>query len=100
MVNVGSRAAASIDNLPDHRQEHGSDCYMTVGQPVRSVAQQRAKRERIVAVAMAQFAANGYEGCTAESIAAAAGVSKGAVFGYFGSKAGLFLAAYQEATRA
>jgi AcrR family transcriptional regulator len=80
---------------------------MTVGQslvqgqpriPVRALARQQAKRERIVAVAMEQFAANGYEGCTAESIAAAACVSKGAVFGYFGSKAGLFLAAYQQAT--
>jgi AcrR family transcriptional regulator len=71
---------------------------VTVGQPVRAVGKQLVKRERIVAVAMEQFAANGYEGCTAESIAAAAGVSKGAVFGYFGTKAGLFLAAYQQAT--
>ncbi len=46
---------------------------------------------------MEHFAANGYEGARAESIAAAAGVSKGAVFGYFGSKAGLFLAAYKAA---
>lgn len=46
---------------------------------------------------MEQFAAHGYEDTRAETIAAAAGVSKGAVFGYFGSKAGLFLAAYKEA---
>ena len=48
---------------------------------------------------MEHFARNGYEGTRAEAIARAAGVSKGAVFGYFGSKAGLFLAAYQTATR-
>ena len=46
---------------------------------------------------MEQFAARGYEDARVEAIAAAAGVSKGAVFAYFGSKAGLFLAAYQVA---
>ncbi len=68
-------------------------------EPVRAGERQRAKQDRIVAVAMEHFATCGYEGARAESIAAAAGVSKGAVFGYFGSKAGLFLAAYQRATR-
>ena len=58
-----------------------------------------ARQERIVAVAMEHFAARGYEGARIEAIAAAAGVAKGAVFGYFGSKAGLFLAAYQAAAR-
>jgi AcrR family transcriptional regulator len=67
--------------------------------PLRAGERQRARQERIVTVAMEQFAANGYEGTRADAIAAAAGVSKGAVFGYFGSKAGLFLAAYQAATR-
>ena len=65
----------------------------------RAPQRQQAKRVRIVQVAMEQFAAGGYEGAKVEAIAAAAGVSKGAVFGYFGSKAGLFLAAYQKATR-
>ena len=65
----------------------------------RAPQRQQAKRERIVQVAMEQFAAGGYEGAKVEAIAAAAGVSKGAVFGYFGSKAGLFLAAYRTATR-
>jgi len=67
--------------------------------PLRAEERQRAKQDRIVAVAMEQFARHGYEGARADAIAAAAGVSKGAVFGYFGSKAGLFLAAYQSATR-
>ena len=67
--------------------------------PVRAGERQRAKQDKIVAIAMEHFARHGYEGAKAEAIAAAAGVSKGAIFGYFGSKAGLFLAAYQNATR-
>ncbi len=47
---------------------------------------------------MERFAIDGYEGARVESIASQAGVSKGAVFGYFGSKAGLFLAAYEVST--
>lgn len=81
---------------------------MTLGQSVaapgtgrhaamRAPGRQEAKRERIVQVAMEQFAASGYEGAKVDAIAAASGVSKGAIFGYFGSKAGLFLAAYQKA---
>jgi TetR/AcrR family transcriptional regulator len=46
---------------------------------------------------MEQFAVHGYESTRAEAIATAAGVSKGTVFAYFGSKAGLFLAAYKAA---
>ncbi|MGH9291643.1 MAG: TetR/AcrR family transcriptional regulator [Acidimicrobiales bacterium] len=67
--------------------------------PRRAVARQSARRDRIVAAAMEHFAAAGYEGARVEAIAAEAGVSKGAVFGYFKSKAGLFLAAYEASTR-
>ena len=67
--------------------------------PVRATARQQARQQRIVAVAMRQFAEGGYEEVRIEEIAAQAGVAKGAVFGYFGSKAGLFLAAYQAAAR-
>ena len=48
---------------------------------------------------MQHFAERGYEGVRIEEIAREAGVAKGAVFGYFTSKAGLFLAAYQAAAR-
>jgi AcrR family transcriptional regulator len=65
--------------------------------PTRALSRQAARRRRVVQVAMEQFAAHGYEDSKAETIAAAAGVSKGALFGYFGSKAGLFLAAYKAA---
>ena len=67
--------------------------------PVRAPARQLARQERIVAVAMRHFAERGYEGVRIEEIAREAGVAKGAVFGYFTSKAGLFLAAYQAAAR-
>lgn len=65
---------------------------MTTGQIER-------KRERIVQVAMHHFAGDGYEGTRVDDIAREAGVAKGAVFGYFGSKAGLFLAVFEAATR-
>jgi len=48
---------------------------------------------------MRHFAERGYEDVRIEEIAREAGVAKGAVFGYFDSKAGLFLAAYQAAAR-
>jgi AcrR family transcriptional regulator len=67
--------------------------------PVRAHARQRARQERIVAVAMQHFAERGYEGVRIEEVAREADVAKGAVFGYFTSKAGLFLAAYQAAAR-
>jgi len=65
--------------------------------PVRAPGRQAARQEKIVAVAMRHFAERGYDGVRIEEIAAEADVAKGAVFGYFNSKAGLFLAAYQAA---
>ena len=67
--------------------------------PARAAARQFARRERIVGVAMRHFAERGFSGVRIEEIAREAGVAKGAVFGYFGSKSGLFLAAYQAAAR-
>jgi AcrR family transcriptional regulator len=62
---------------------------MTTGQGTairsarRAPERQRARQERILQVAMEHFARSGYEEARAEEIAAEAGVSKGAVFGYF-----------------
>src|SRR6202161_2822430 len=78
---------------------------MTTGQATavraarRAPGRQRARQQRILAVAMEHFATRGYEAARVEEIASEAGVSKGAVFGYFETKAGLFLAAYQAAAR-
>ncbi len=56
-----------------------------------------AKRERIVEAAMRQFAEHGYQGARVEDIATELGIAKGSIFQHFGSKAGLFLAAYKRA---
>jgi AcrR family transcriptional regulator len=59
-----------------------------------------ATRRRIVSAAMRSFAANGYGGARIDGIAAEAGVAKGLVLAHFGSKAGLFVAAYRAAVGA
>jgi AcrR family transcriptional regulator len=55
------------------------------------------RRDRIVEAAMRHFAEHGYRGGRVEDIAGDVGVAKGTVFLDFGSKEGLFLAAYQRA---
>jgi len=57
------------------------------------------RRDRIVEVAMQHFADHGFRGAHVEDIAQEVGVAKGTVFLDFGSKEGLFLAAYQRAVR-
>jgi AcrR family transcriptional regulator len=57
------------------------------------------RRERTIVAAMRQFAEHGYRGARVEDIAQEVGVAKGTVFLDFGSKEGLFLAAYQRAVR-
>jgi len=54
-----------------------------------------AKREAIVQVAMKTFAENGYQGTKVEDVASELGIAKGSIFQHFGSKAGLFFAAYR-----
>ncbi|WP_169946495.1 TetR/AcrR family transcriptional regulator [Microbispora sp. H11081] len=50
-------------------------------------------RERLLRAAADVFARRGYEGTRVADIAAAAGVSNGALYAHFGSKAGLLIAA-------
>jgi AcrR family transcriptional regulator len=57
------------------------------------------KRDLILEVAMRHFAEHGYRGARVEDIAGEVGVAKGTVFLHFGSKEGLFLAAYERAVR-
>ena len=59
-----------------------------------------AKRERIVDAAMHAFATRGYQGARVEDIASELGIAKGSIFQHFGSKAGLFFAAYRKAVQA
>ncbi|HLB62600.1 MAG TPA: TetR/AcrR family transcriptional regulator [Actinomycetota bacterium] len=60
-------------------------------------ARTEAKRERIVEAAMHHFAEHGYRGARVEDVATELGIAKGSIFQHFGSKAGLFLAAYKRA---
>ncbi|MGZ4132042.1 MAG: TetR/AcrR family transcriptional regulator [Actinomycetota bacterium] len=71
---------------------------MTEGR-TRRVAEAEDRRDRIVASAMRHFAEHGYRGARVEDIAQDVGVAKGTVFLDFGSKEGLFLAAYQRAVQ-
>jgi AcrR family transcriptional regulator len=50
------------------------------------------REEQIVAMAIAEFAANGYAGASMVEIARRAGISKPLIYQYFGSKDGLYLA--------
>ncbi len=55
-----------------------------------------ARREQILAAALATFAEGGYTGTTTDQVARAAGVSQPYVIRLFGSKRQLFLALYQQ----
>lgn len=46
---------------------------------------------------MRHFAEHGYQGARVEDVAVELGIAKGSIFQHFGSKAGLFLAAYKKA---
>jgi AcrR family transcriptional regulator len=56
-----------------------------------------AKRDMIAETALHAFAERGYQGTKVEDVAAELAISKGSVFQHFGSKAGLFLAAFRKA---
>lgn len=62
----------------------------------RSAADAAATRNRILAVARGMFAEHGYAGSGAREIATAAGVTVGALFHHFDSKAGLFRAVFEQ----
>lgn len=53
------------------------------------------KKHRIIRAAMEQFAKNGYKNATMDEIVAAADISKGLIFHYFGSKKKLYLYLYE-----
>lgn len=66
---------------------------MSSGAAVGTKGVPRAEREeQMVAVAVAEFAANGYSGASMLEIARQAGISKPLIYQYFGSKDGLYLA--------
>ena len=75
---------------------------MTGGHAPSRSAQSRSrdKHERILVAAMRHFAERGYEAARVEDLARDLGIAKGSVFQHFGTKEGLFLAAYRRAVEA
>ena len=66
----------------------------------RPKAEQRKESvQRLMDVARREFIAKGYDAATVEEIAASAGLTKGAVYFYFKSKANLLLSLLDEAER-
>jgi len=59
--------------------------------PQTKKAQRAASIERLLAAALNQFVRHGYRHTTVETIALSAGLSKGAVYFYFGNKSTLLL---------
>jgi Transcriptional regulator len=57
------------------------------------------KRRRIMNAALALFAVNGYKKTAVDDIVAEAGISKGSIFYYFGSKRKFFLYLYEYAIK-
>ncbi len=98
--------------IATRRRDPRSHQALAAPQPARAGAPQRphaagrvppgrrgaeAKRARIVETALRQFARRGYQEARVEDVALALGIAKGSVFQHFGSKEGLFLAAYKRA---
>ncbi|MCK9793101.1 TetR family transcriptional regulator [Isoptericola sp. 4D.3] len=66
--------------------------------PRRTKAQSEATAAAIVAAARGLYAERGYASVAVEEVAAAGGVTRGAVYHHFGSGVGLFAAVHADAT--
>lgn len=60
----------------------------------------KERREQLIGIARALFAARGYEGTSIEEIASRAGVSKPVVYEHFGGKEGLYAVVVDRETQA
>ena len=59
----------------------------------------KEKQDRMINAALKIFAANGYKHASTDDIVAEAGISKGLLFHYFGSKIGLYTFLYDYSVR-
>lgn len=59
----------------------------------------KEKQDRMINGALKIFALNGYQKASTDDIVKEAGISKGLLFHYFGSKAGLYLFVYEYSSR-
>lgn len=66
---------------------------------VRQQQRREATTENLIAQARRLFTTTGYAGTSLDAVAQAAGVTKGALYHHFGSKAGLFRAVLTEVQR-
>ena len=57
----------------------------------KEAAKNSESREKIIRAAFKEFGEHGYEGASTNQICLAAGISKGLLYHYFGSKEKLFL---------
>jgi AcrR family transcriptional regulator len=64
--------------------------------PMTQAERRRTTRANLLTSARKEFASSGYNGTSADRIAARAGCTKGALYNHFGSKEGLFLALMEE----
>jgi TetR/AcrR family transcriptional regulator len=87
-----SPAKIELTNLVKHKGR-GS---MAKGNNINIPSPEDSKRKSILNAAMAEFC-NGYEKASTDAIVKSAGVSKGLLFHYFGTKKDLFLYAYDYA---
>jgi len=71
----------------------------TTPTPFLTGTRSEAKRARILETAMRHFAERGYSASRIEDIAMELSIAKGSVFQHFGSKQGLFMAAYKKAVQ-
>ncbi|MDR2295416.1 MAG: TetR/AcrR family transcriptional regulator [Clostridiales Family XIII bacterium] len=69
------------------------------GEAARETDGPDERKARIIAAAVAEFAAHGYRNANTNRIVKEAGVSKGLLFHYFGSKKDLYLYLYDYAMR-
>lgn len=68
--------------------------------PRRSRAESEATAAAILAAARGLYAERGYAAVAVEEVAAACGVTRGAVYHHYGSRAGLFAAVHADVTAA
>jgi AcrR family transcriptional regulator len=94
--SFGFRRAGGLSGSSFRHRFSATVLLMAEG-PTKRAVDVGKRRDRIIEVAMRHFAEHGYRGGRVEDIALECGVAKGTVFLDFGSKEGLFLAAYQRA---
>lgn len=98
MAEIAGRAGVSPGALYLHfKSKH--ELFESLGRPDldQPAARVRERRAQIIAAAVKTFSEKGYAAATMDEIGAAVGLSKAALYGHFGSKEELFLAAVRDA---